>query len=409
MSIFHLRKSGQGILITACLVLLFLGGFVGDAYAQASLFIVPASGTYKVGEAFSVLVNVDSGGHSINAGSAQINFDNQRFEVTQVGYTRSVFTLWTEEPKFSNAAGTLKFSGGLPNPGFIGSSGSVIRINFRTKATGEAKIAFLSGSVLANDGKGTNILEDLKGAKFVINAAADSIKPISPVTPITTKDETAQRPIEAPTITDIPNTIEAGSALTVRGLGYPNGKVIISTQKGSDEAIAREIFANIDGRFTYTYAESLSEGFYRVWARNLAPDGRLSHPSESLLVEVTKPLFFRLGTYAINFANIIVTLLALVLFAVILVAWMWLKLRRWQTQQGVEISEAEKSLHHGFDKLKDGLNAYVRYLSDAKSVKDVAYRERETAAELKEALDDIEGEIQKEIEDVKKPLRKPRL
>ena len=73
-------------------VLLFLF-FPFLTFAQGTLFISPPAGTYKQGESFSILVNVNTGGQPINAASAQIGFDNQRLEVTSVGYSSSIFKI----------------------------------------------------------------------------------------------------------------------------------------------------------------------------------------------------------------------------------------------------------------------------------------------------------------------------
>ena len=66
------------------------------------------------------------------------------------------------------------------------------------------------------------------------------------------------------------------------------------------------------------------------------------------------------------------------------------------------ISPAEKVLHFGFDKVKEGLRAYIDYLTETGSPKDVKHREQTTKRELKKELEDIEKGIEKEIEDIKK-------
>ena len=102
----HLRGTA---LIKGCALIFFLFvAFPGLASAQGKLSIVPTTGEYKVGELFSVIVSVDSGGKSINAASGQINFDNTRLEVVDMGISRSIFTLWLEEPVFSNTSGRIR-------------------------------------------------------------------------------------------------------------------------------------------------------------------------------------------------------------------------------------------------------------------------------------------------------------
>src|SRR3989344_725289 len=370
------------------------------AAAQATLFISPSSGAYRTGELFSVLVSVNTGGQAINAASAVVNFDNARLDITSIGYAQSIFNLWTDEPKFSNAAGTARFSGGLPNPGFIGSSGSVLRITFKPKAAGQAPVVFSSGSVLANDGKGTNILDAMRGALFTITSAVE--KPSAPAPAPAAKPvfEEVEKPLAPPTITEWPKELEAGQVLSVKGLGYPNGKILIAVQKGLDDPRVDERFAGSDGRFNYTYGKTVETGLYRLWAKNVSPDGVVSASSDIVTIEITAPLFFRIGTIALNYASIIITLLALILLLILIMLWIWWRVRKWQERQGIEIHEAEKSLHEGFEKLQSGLRKYMRYLTATKSIEDIKRREGETEEELEEELKDIESDIEKEIEDV---------
>ena len=61
----------------------------------------------------------------------------------------------------------------------MGSAGKAITINFKAKAAGDAAVNFSSGSVLANDGKGTNILSSLGSAQFNLANAAKNAPTVS--------------------------------------------------------------------------------------------------------------------------------------------------------------------------------------------------------------------------------------
>lgn len=390
------------------LVTTILAVFLPVLANAATLYITPSTGVYKTGELFSVLINMNTAGKSINATSGQLNFDNLRLEVVSLGYSTSVFTLWTQEPTFSNAAGSVNFSGGLPSPGFTGPSGAILRVTFRPKAQGQATANFISGSVLANDGKGTNILSSFSGGIFNILAAVS--KPAEPSTPKTEQPAlpsvgVAQRPIEAPLITDVSKILEAGQSLTVRGLTLPISKVSVSFSKGAEDAIREETFSGADGRFSLTFSKSTEAGFYRVWARVITNDGQISPQSEIVTVEVTQPLFFRIGNVALNYASIIVTLLALILFGAIIIIYGWWKFRRWQKRQGAEISEAETALHESFEAIKTGLRRYVRHLADTKSPRAIKKKGEEAEDVLEEDLKDIESDVKKEIEDIRHPKK----
>jgi cell division protein ZapA (FtsZ GTPase activity inhibitor) len=142
-------------------------GFFSSAIS-ATLFIYPSSGTFSVGKTFSVSIKVDSGGGvGINAAEAVLNFDPQYLQVNSVSKSGSIFTLWPVEPTFSNSKGEVSFAGGSPQA-YTGNSGVIVSITFLAKKGGTTKVEFKSGSVLAADGKGTNVLSAMNSATFVL-------------------------------------------------------------------------------------------------------------------------------------------------------------------------------------------------------------------------------------------------
>jgi hypothetical protein len=87
-------------------------------------------------------------------------------DVLSVSKANSIFTLWVEDPAFSNANGTISFNGGLPTPGYTGTRGETIKIVFRIKKAGDASLYFSSAAVRANDGMGTDVLSTKADASF---------------------------------------------------------------------------------------------------------------------------------------------------------------------------------------------------------------------------------------------------
>ncbi|MFH1713813.1 MAG: hypothetical protein ABH876_01375 [Patescibacteria group bacterium] len=151
------------ILIT----ILFLFIAVSVQAQGGSLFLSPGSGSFIVEDTFPVEVEIDTAGISINAVQVTIYFPSEELEVLNISKDSSIFTLWPKEPEFSNFSGEISFSVGTPHPGFSG-IGNIITINFKAKKEGLASLVFGDGQVLANDGKGTNILVFLKEAKYFI-------------------------------------------------------------------------------------------------------------------------------------------------------------------------------------------------------------------------------------------------
>lgn len=171
---------------------------MANGAGSASLSLVASKRTYAVGDNFTASVVLSTGGVSINAASATITFDQSKLSVVSVSRSGSVFTLWAEEPTFSNNQGAVSFGGGLPTPGFSGSGATLIRITFRAKAAGQTAVRFASGTVLANDGKGTNVLAGLGSLELTITAAsaapAPKPAPSPEQLPITPPGETPAAP-----------------------------------------------------------------------------------------------------------------------------------------------------------------------------------------------------------------------
>ena len=124
----------------------------------ASLSFSPASGSFSVGQTFTVGLIVSTPDQAMNAVSGVLSFPADLLEVTSLSKGGSIVGLWVQEPSFSNSAGTVNFEGVALNPGFTGGSGRVLGVSFRVKRAGSAKLTFQTPSVLANDGQGTNIL-----------------------------------------------------------------------------------------------------------------------------------------------------------------------------------------------------------------------------------------------------------
>lgn len=131
-----------------------------------TLFVSPVTGTHAVGDTFSVRIMVSSPRQAINAISGVLSYPIDKLQVTSVSKIGSVLSLWVQEPSFSNSRGMVTFEGVVPNPGFQESNGRVLAVNFRVVGTGTGNIALTSGSLLANDGYGTNMLKSLGNASF---------------------------------------------------------------------------------------------------------------------------------------------------------------------------------------------------------------------------------------------------
>lgn len=198
-------------LLLGFLVLTFWLASAVYAYA-ADVLLSPASGSYNTGQTFTVTVQADPKGQSINAVEANLTFDTQVLSVVSVSKTGSAFSLWTTEPTFSNTAGTITFGGGSPSP--FSARSNLLTVTFTAKAAGSGAVNFGQASALAADGRGTDVLAGRVGGTYTV-AAATTPPPTPTPTPTPTPPPTPQEPAEdsnaAIAFGDPPRAPEVGS------------------------------------------------------------------------------------------------------------------------------------------------------------------------------------------------------
>lgn len=178
--------------------------------AAATLQLSPSTGSYSSGQTFTTAVRVQPSGQSVNAVEATLKFDPRQLSVVSVSKDGSVFSLWTVEPKFSNTEGTISFGGGSPTP--FTTASNIVTVTFRTVAEGSAPVTFSSASVLAADGRGTDVYQPSTGGTYTVAAAAQPTPtptpPSTPTTPTTPSNNDSQ---EALIFGDPPRAPEVGS------------------------------------------------------------------------------------------------------------------------------------------------------------------------------------------------------
>jgi len=172
------------------LLILLFGVFLLPVQAvskSASLYFSPNSGTYEIGQDFSIRVSVDTGGENINAVEDVLSFSKDTLEITSISKEETLISLWVIEPVYNNSTGKINFTGGISTPGFNG-LGSLFKVYFKSVGTGPAWISYSSGGkVLANDGLGTNLLASIGTSIFDSTVKADFTIVAKSVDPILNK------------------------------------------------------------------------------------------------------------------------------------------------------------------------------------------------------------------------------
>ncbi len=146
--------------------------FTHQAFAATTMYLSPATGSFAPNATFTVNVDISTTTDKpANAISGTVSFPKDLLEVTSTSTAGSIVTLWVANPTYSNTAGTVHFEGVIVNPGYNGSAGKIVSITFKAKASGSASVTFPSGSILANDGLGTNILTGFGSGKYTITGS----------------------------------------------------------------------------------------------------------------------------------------------------------------------------------------------------------------------------------------------
>ena len=187
---------------------ILLGVFAHVAFA-ADIAVSPSTGTYSNSQSFTVTIQADPQGQSINAVEATLSFDNTKLAVVSVAKTGSAFSLWTTEPTFSNTLGTIDFGGGSPSP--FSSRSTLMTVTFRALEEGSANVLVSSASVLAADGLGTDVYSGSVDAAYTISGAAVPTTEQTP-TPVNTSEDTESSDATI-TFGEPPRAPEAGSAI----------------------------------------------------------------------------------------------------------------------------------------------------------------------------------------------------
>jgi len=133
--------------------------------ATSTQAILSLEKIFDINEYSVIDIKANPNGQILNAVGLTINFSTQNLKVEKI-YTGNSFCLFFVENNYSNEDGVINLACGLPSPG-INKEGLVAQIVFRHLSSEITTIKFSEESqVLANDGFGTNILNEIKNLNF---------------------------------------------------------------------------------------------------------------------------------------------------------------------------------------------------------------------------------------------------
>lgn len=271
------------------LAMLACGFFPSQLFA-ATLSLTPSSATVSVGNITTLKVSVGTSGKYINNAEGSIQFPTDLLEVVSLSKSSSVFSLWVEEPSYSNNTGKIVFNGGVANPGFNGSNGSIVSVTFKAKKTGTASIIFTDGAVRENDGLGTDILTAKNGSTLTIgNPEIVDVPqaPISPDVPNTTGD--LPKPVIVSETHPDQNRWYSGTAATFSWkipVGVTGVQTLFNKNSSSIPTVA------YDNSVTQKTISAISDGIYYLHVRYVNAKSTSSVAHYSVKIDSTPPKSF---------------------------------------------------------------------------------------------------------------------
>jgi hypothetical protein len=568
-------------LLIAIAVPLLLSVNIAEA---ASISLNPSTGVHQSGSTFTVRVEVSPQGQSINAADGTLSFNPSQLSVVSVNRTSSIFNLWVSEPTFSNSAGTVNFSGGLPS-GYSGSRGTIMTVTFRALGSGPSRVNFSNGSVLANDGRGTNILTSMNGGNYTIQSAvaapepevieyiatantpsapqitsvshpdsdgwfntneaklswslpsdvtqvrtllndnptsvptriyetpireitipdldegvsyfhlqfrnaegwgrvthyrlgvdttpptdielslpedADASNPTQTLevtvedatsevnryqvivnngTPFEYVDETSSGTIvlpplepgghsvivtafdeagngitetftftivafEKPLFTEVPSEISNEVIPVIQGTTKPNSTVEILLTRIGSEPSRYEVISDSEGRFTFIPEGQFDLGVYELTAQATDENGARSEPSDAVRIAVQQPGYLQIGSFLVSVLSVVVPLILLVLFLILGLWYVLLVRRRFRKTVRVESREALEILKTEFSNLQTVLRSSEHNMKESRKSKKLTNAESEMIEAMDRALQASQKRVEKEVEDVRRLVKK---
>ncbi|MDQ5930857.1 MAG: hypothetical protein QG674_21 [Patescibacteria group bacterium] len=304
--------------------ILFSLAFFESTFASENFVITGPSKDIAVGESVTVNIFVSSTNQAINAISGSLNITGGA-SISSVSKQGTIIDFWTTEPSvFGNQ---VRFEGVVLNPGYQGSSGKIFSINLSAKKESVVTISFSDGSILANDGLGSNIIDSLASKTFRIVPGSPIKVDTIPGRPIATNTNTPEKIVALPVITEYSQLVDPESRAYLKGKGEPNaltklvfkdvslkslGEQFVSSlqtkKKKPTEALVKN---DASGVFQYLSADNLVAGAYNVTPYFVDEETQIQKPGFGVQVLVNNSKMVKWLVILINILALLIPVVSL--------------------------------------------------------------------------------------------------
>lgn len=207
-------------------------------------FVIPPKGQYRLGEIFPMKIEIAGIKKPINAVQADLSFEPRKVEVVEISTQDSFANIFIQK-EVNNEVGYTRLTGGLPNPGFFADRGIFGTVFFKGKEPGVVKIEFLPSSlVLANDGRGSNVLKELASVSYLILPEK-----------ISSEEEEMQKSL-------VMSPLVLGEKMEEIQMKFYQEEKVLGTQVGQE--IAKEKRFNL-GKFLLGFLEEADRFILSLW------------------------------------------------------------------------------------------------------------------------------------------------
>lgn len=159
------------------LILILAFFFPRDSFGAFFFIENQNGGEVTKGETFSTKVYVNTENKSVNSFTGKLVFDNEMLDLDSVSIEGGLVDFWLRNPSSLSSENEVVFEGIILNPGFTGEKGLVFGVNFKAQKTGSAVLSIDEASILANDGKATNLFaSNLTKESTVTIAQSEEVK-----------------------------------------------------------------------------------------------------------------------------------------------------------------------------------------------------------------------------------------
>jgi hypothetical protein len=245
----------------------------------------------------------------------------------------------------------------------------VITLNVKAVKSGEGKIYFRSGQILANDGEGTDITESMHEANFIVKDAVvkeikipevkntqsiQNVKPIEVKPELLDKDISSIQPVPTLKAPEIVLAEKYGAKAIMGSSDSPKSQVLITFVAKDGTKIFITGVTDGDGSFTMLVPQSLRRGVYTTNAIVVRQDKTNSEASNTIMVNIGN-IFSDITWEFWLFVILLLVSIIYLLFGIVSHLWDYHKNRNFNKG---ELKEVKEIVDKSFEILREDVAEY---------------------------------------------------